>query len=188
MEATVFRAHDPFMRFPLLSILLVSACAMSSTPCGTSSDAATPPCPPLLHDEGDACVGWRELPAPPCVPVALVRVDGALGLRCDDGAYVLSDVAIWEPATGPSMDLADEPDGPDMAPSPRLVVTLANGLRAATHGDVYALPAAWRTHPDGSWQSTLSPPTAFLTHGAALSPDEALFVGRDAIVLTIRRR
>ena len=187
MEAMVLRPHEDDMRFPLLSLLVLSACATSTTPCAVP-DAATPPCPPLLHDEGDACVGWREIASSSCTPVGLVRVDGALGIRCDGLTYVLSDVATWEPASGATIDVEDEVDGPNLTFSPLLLVTLENGLRAATHGDVYAHPAAWRTHPGGSWHDTLAPSTAFLEHGAALSPDEALFVGRDALVLTILRR
>jgi hypothetical protein len=72
--------------------------------------------------------------------------------------------------------------------SPHITATFSDGARVATHGDVYAIPAAWRTDDRGAWRETIPPPSAFLTLGAALSDREALFVGRDAFVFTIVRR
>lgn len=192
----------PAALFVLLT--LVSGCARivaSSDAADASADA--PPrtdasldvprlvCGPRETDEGDACVSWRELPAPPCAPVALTIVDGAVTVRCEGGlAFALGLTFAWDQvlATGPDLVPEEASDLPERRVGPSLVVRLTDGTRVWSHGDVYAHPAAMRTDPAGAWRDTLAPPSASLTHATALSEREALFVGSRAFVYTITRR
>lgn len=150
-----------------------------------------PPCPAGLVDEGDACVAWRGIPAPPCAPVGLARMDdGSVAVRCDVGVlYALNPTSTWEHADGASATLVPEEGGPWLdGLGPHIAVTFPDGSRVGAHGDVYANPAAWRTDVEGAWRQTVAPPSAFVTHGAVISDREAVFVGRDAFVVTVIRR
>lgn len=175
-----------------LLLLLLSACSTThAAPVDAPpADAPPPPCEPPLVDDGDACVGWRAIPPSPCAPISMVRRGAEVAVRCAEGVdYALLPTGTWDLRDGPA-----EPIVPLAPPEPALpfaepiVVALPDGERVATHGDVYAHPAAWRTHDDGILHPTVAPPSAFLSLGAALSADEALFVGRDAFVWTRRRR
>lgn len=183
--------HTPTRLRPLVFMILASLAGCASEHAlSCVSDASIAPCPAPLVDEGDACVGWRAIPPPPCTPVALVHVEGSVAVRCDVGIdYALGPSFTWDQVDDTASPITQESDGPADDPiSPRLAVTFADGTRVATHGDVYAIPAAWRAAPGGAWRATVSPPSAFLTHGAALSDHDALFVGRDAFVVTILPR
>jgi len=160
-------------------------------PDAAPSDGGPLPCPPDLVDEGDACVGWRAIPPPPCLPIVLARVEGDVVVRCDTGGrYRLSPSSTWEHQDAIGSEIVESDDGPtgDAVAHPLFVVDLANGSRVAAHGDPYAFPAAWRTDATGAWRDTLPPPSAFVTHAAAISDDEALFVGQNAFVFTFVRR
>lgn len=177
-----------------LALLSSAACATSHPVCeapdASSPDAPRAPCPPPLVDEGDACVGWRALPSPPCPVVALVRAGDALAIRCDpDLVFALGPSSTWEPHES----AGTTPIAPADAPALPIwflpiVAVLPDGTRIATHGDPYAAPAAARTDVLGGWRETVPPPSAFLAFGAALSEHEALFVGGDAFVYRFERR
>lgn len=205
------RSHHELVMHRTLFALALSACAVSHPPpCaapdggaadGGALDAPTPidagapdapdtpeRCEPPLVDEGDACIGWRAIPPPPCAPLALVRHDdGFVAVRCEGplDAILLSSYA-WEWSEPSGTAIEPETGGPPMPFPETIVVTLPFGTRVATHGDVYAHPAAWRTDGDGTWRETLPPPSAFVGFGAALSLDEALFVGEAAYVYVYR--
>lgn len=156
-----------------------------------SDDPFFTPCPPDFVDEGDACVAWRGIPAPPCEPLALARMDdGSVAVRCDVGVlYALTVISTWEHVDGASVPIVVEDDGLwSDGLGPHIAATFSDGSRVGTHGDVYAHPAAWRTDVYGEWRETVPPPSAFVTHGAAISDREAVFVGRDAFVVTVIRR
>jgi hypothetical protein len=197
MEAMVASGHDGEMhiRHTFLLASFLSACAAAHPPCGDVPDAASgdggpPPCPAPLVDEGDACVGWRAIPPPPCEPTTLVLCGAEVAVTCElPLTYALDPSFVWTQTDASDVLVEEEHDGPEgFAIEPRLVVTLDDGTRVATHGDVYATPAAWRTDASGRWRETVPPPSAFLTHATALSEHEALFVGQDAYVFTVRRR
>lgn len=145
--------------------------------------------PPLVAD-AELCVGWRVVAAPPCEVLALVRVAGRLGVECGTATYVLRDDAWWlAPAPGQPISAPTITSRPDTVFADALILAeLPDGSVVAPHGDVYAHPAAWRADRDGLWRETLPPPSAFVLFGAALSDDEALFVGRDAYVFVRARR
>ena len=208
MEATGSARHH-FPMHPRLSAtlgslllaLLSSACATAHEPCSATDgalapdaaaaqDAARAPCGAHLVDEGDACVGWRAIPAPPCAFIAMVRIDGAVAVHCDVGIdYALTEFDTWEYVSGASSPVVQTGVGPDVFGfSAVLVAVFPSGARVASHGDVYAVPVAWRTEASGAWRETVPPPSAFLTDCIALSEREALFVGRDAFIFTIERR
>jgi hypothetical protein len=108
---------------------------------------------------------------------------------CGDGTLHAPGATEWERAAGAAVSLVPETDGPWAdGLAPHIVVRFEDGSRVGTHGDVYAHPEAWRADEADAWRETVPPPSAFLTHGAALSDSEALFVGRDAFVLTVIRR
>jgi hypothetical protein len=111
------------------------------------------PCPPDFVDEGDACIAWRDV-------------------RAGD-----------HPWAGTHRGISLDDSLPDIAHgySP-VVVALPDGSEVAVSTDLYALPIAWRTTPDGAWRETIPPPSAFISAGALLSEDEALFFGDVAFV------
>jgi hypothetical protein len=193
MEATPNRAHCSVMTSSrlllVLPLALLGACAAEHAACALPDAAPTDaraPCPFPLVDEGDACVGWRAIPPPPCIPGTVLLCGAEVAVTCDDllVQYGLDASYTWQPLSDATTLVVQEDDGPEESPAPRLVVTLADGRRVAAHGDVYAAPAAWRTDAAGAWRETVPPPSTFFTHSAALSENEALFVGSVAYVFT----
>lgn len=113
--------------------------------------------------------------------------------RAEGIDYELTATWTWAQVEGASTPIAEAADVPsERFIHPLFIVTFADGSRAATHGDVYANPAAWRTDASGAWRATVAPPSSFITHGTVIFDQgpvhEALFLGQQAFVLTIIRR
>ncbi|MDQ3034729.1 MAG: hypothetical protein M3Y87_20125 [Myxococcota bacterium] len=185
------------MRLHLLSLaILCASCASAETtvvaPDASIADASVDldahlTCVPPFVDEGDACVAWRVIPDPPCDVVGVVRMAAEIAVRCADGAaYALLPAYVWEARDGEGSEIdpprGDEPEAASPFSFALVMAERPDGSRIATHSDVYAHPAAWRTRDDGTWRETLAPPSAFIAHGVALSRDEVLFVGSVAYV------
>jgi hypothetical protein len=169
-------------------------------------DASLSPCEAGLVEDRAHCIGWRPVNAPQeCLMgrPALVRTEielpwtehRVLAVACEGEPHQLywPDRDRWERAT--------DVEGSPLEAMPSLAgavaeAVMSDGTRVAVVGSVHAHPPyeTWIKEPPAGettvsgWRRSIDAPSAWVTQAAAITPDELLFVGGDALVFVRRPR